>query len=59
MDWAHALVTGIVIALTYFVVEKAGLLEGKSFGMKMLILLPIYFVVIFIVNILWPGGWPS
>ena len=59
MDWMHALATGLLIAVTYFLVEKAGLLEGKSLGRKLLILIPIYFVVIFILNILWPGDWAN
>ena len=57
MDWMHALATGLLIAVTYFLVEKAGLLEGKSLGRKLLIMIPIYFVVIFILNILWPEDW--
>lgn len=59
MDWMHALATGLLIAVTYFLVEKAGLLEGKSLGRKLLIMIPIYFVVIFILNILWPGDWAN
>ena len=59
MDWMHALATGLLIAVTYFLVEKAGLLEGKSLGRKLLIMIPIYFVMIFILNILWPGDWAN
>ena len=56
MDWMHALATGPLIAGTYFLVEKLGLLEGKTLGRKFLIMVPIYFVVIFLLNIFWPEG---
>ena len=56
MDWMHALATGIVIAVTYFAVDQSGVLEGKTRGRKFLILAPIYFVVILILNLLWPMG---
>lgn len=59
MDWMHALATGLLIAVTYLLVEKSGLLEGKSLGGKLLIMIPIYFVVIFILNMLWPGDWAN
>ncbi len=59
MDWIHALAVGLLIGLIYFLVEKIGILEGKSLGRKMLILLPLYFIAILILNLLWPGGWPE
>ena len=57
MDWMHALATGLLIAVIYLLVEKSGLLEGKSLAGKLLIMIPVYFVVIFILNMLWPGDW--
>ena len=59
MDWMHALATGLLIAVTYLLVEKSGLLEGKSLVGKLLIMIPIYFVVIFILNMVWPGDWAN
>ena len=59
MDWIHALAVGLLIGLIYFLVEKIGILEGKSLGRKMLILLPLYFIAILTLNLLWPGGWPD
>ncbi len=49
----------LLVAVTYLRVEKSGMLEDKSLGRKLPILLPIYSVVIFILNLLWPGGWPN
>jgi hypothetical protein len=54
MDIAHALVTGFLVFGIYAGAEKAGILDGKSLGMKLAIMLPIYFVVIFVFNIIWP-----
>ncbi len=55
MDFWHALVTGVLIAMVYGVMENMGFLHGKSLGKKMLILMPVYFVLILILNLLWPG----
>ena len=59
MDWMHALAAGLLVAATYFLVMKSGKLEGKSLGQKLLILIPIYFVVLLIFNLLWPLDWPK
>lgn len=37
-------------------VETSGKLEGKSIGQKKLILLPLYFIGVLILNLLWPNG---
>ena len=52
----HALATGLLIAATYAVVDKAGMLANKTLARKLFILLPVYFVVILIFNLLWPYG---
>ena len=59
MDWMHALAVGLLIGLIYFLVEKIGILDGKSLARKMLILLPLCLIAILILNLLWPGGWPD
>ena len=54
MDWLHALAVGLLIGAIYFAVEKSGKLEGKSLGQKMLLLLPLYFVGVLVLNLTWP-----
>ena len=56
MDFWHALATGVLIAVIFGIVEKSGVLEGKSFWTKMLLLLPVYFVAVLVLNLLWPGS---
>lgn len=58
MDWLHALAASLLIGANYLVVEKSGRLEGKSIGQKLLILLPLSFVGVLLLNLLWPGDWP-
>ena len=54
MDWLHALATGLLMGAIYIAVEKSRKLEGKSLGKKMLILLPLIFLGVLILNLLWP-----
>lgn len=59
MNWAHILATAIVILVTALVINKSGILEGKSRAKRFLIQFVIYFVVILLLNLFWPGGWPQ
>ena len=54
MAFAHALATGIAIALTYLALDRAGALRDRSMAGKLAISLPAYFVVILVLNLIWP-----
>ena len=54
MNWPHAIVTGLLIGAVYWASEQSGLLDGKSKRQRLAIMLPIYFVVILLLNLIWP-----
>jgi len=56
MDWLHAIVTGLLCGGIYLGVRNMGWFENRSKGQQALILLPIVFVVVLILNMIWPSG---
>jgi hypothetical protein len=56
IDLILALITGLLIAASYAIVVKTGVLEGKSLDRRLLILLPVWFVLMLMFNLIWPYG---
>jgi len=59
MDWVYILAMAVVILVTGLVIHKSGILDGKSHGKRFLIQFVIYFIVLLLLNLFWPGGWPQ
>lgn len=55
-DIAHALVSGALLYVTYWIIQFSGLLDGKTKGHQRLILAVIFGVVILALNLLWPSA---
>ena len=54
-DLAHAIVAGLIIGLLVLGVDHSGVLDGKSKGQRFLLVFAIGFVLMLILNVLWPG----
>lgn len=54
MDWGHAIVTGLLCGGAYWAVGRMGWLENRSKIQQALIVLPIIFVIVLILNLMWP-----
>lgn len=53
-DWLRPVVYAVLIAATFLVFDRSGLLKEKSFLMRALILLPAFLVVILLLYFIWP-----
>lgn len=56
MDWAHAIVSGLVVGGSYWIVHSLGWLDDRTKAQSALILLPIIFVVVLVLNLIWPNS---
>ncbi len=56
MDWGHAIATGLVCGGVYWGVRRMGWLENRSKLQQALILLPVIFVTVLILNMIWPSA---
>ena len=55
-DILHALISGLLAAGVYYGVRSAGMLDGKSRMQQFLFLVPVFFVVVLVFNLIWPDG---
>ena len=53
--FAHALTTGVLVGAAYLAMDRLGLFENRTRLQKFLISLPVYFVLILVMNLIWPG----
>ena len=55
-DWPHMLVTGLLIFVLITVLDKATFYTSASKGKRLVILAVSLFVVLLILNLVWPYG---
>lgn len=56
MGLLHAIVTGLLVGGAYLFFRKMGWFENRSKGQQALIFVPTVFVVVFILNLIWPSA---
>ena len=56
LDWPHMLVTGLLIFVVITVLDRAAFYTSASKGKRMMILAVSLFVVLMVLNLLWPYG---
>ena len=56
MDWAHAIVMGLLCGGAYWTVDHLGWLENRTKVQKFLVMFPVIFVIALLVNLIWPSG---
>ena len=56
LDFWHALITGLLVAVVFWIMHVAGLLANRTRGQKFMILLPVLFVVAVAANLVWSSG---
>ena len=55
-DWPHILVTGLLIFAVITVLDQVAFYVSASKGKRMVILAVCLFVVLMVLNLLWPYG---
>lgn len=55
-DWPHMLVTGLLIFVVITLLDRTAFYTSASKGKRMLILAVCLFVVLTVLNLLWPYG---
>jgi hypothetical protein len=55
-DIPHMLVTGLIVLAVIYPINHGMVLEGASKGRKTLVTFLALFVLIFILNLVWPYG---
>jgi hypothetical protein len=55
-DWPHMLVTGLLIFAVITVLDRVAFYTSASKGKRMMILGVCLFVVLMVLNLLWPYG---
>ena len=56
-DWPHILVTGLLIFAVITVLDQVAFYASASKGKRMVILAVCLFVVLMVLNLLWPYGY--
>lgn len=56
MDFAHAIVMGLLCGGAYWAVRSMGLFENRSKPQQALIFFPVIFVIVLVLNLIWPSG---
>lgn len=56
MDLLHALVTGLLCGGAYWGMRNIGWFENRSKLQQALIFLPAVFLIVFVLNLMWPSG---
>ena len=51
----HAIVTGLLVGGAYLLFRNMGWFENRSKTQQALIFLPTIFVLVFILNLIWPS----
>lgn len=56
MDWERAIVMGLLCGASYWGVKRMGWFENRSKLQQALIFFPIVFVIVLILNLVWPAA---
>ena len=56
VDWPHVLVTGLVIFVMITLLDRTAFYASASKGKRFAILAVCLFVVLMVLNLLWPYG---
>lgn len=55
MEWVHAIVSGLLIGGAYWIMRGFGWFDDRSKGQRALIFMPVVFVIVLILNLIWPS----
>ncbi len=56
MDWVQMIVTGLLCGGAYWAVKNMGWLRNRSNLQQALVFFPIVFVIVLILNLIWPSS---
>lgn len=56
MEWLHAIVSGLLTGGGYWIMRSFGWFEDRSKGQRALIFMPVVFVIVLILNLIWPSA---
>ena len=56
MDWVHAIVMGLLCGGAYWAVRSMGWFENRSKVQQALIFFPVIFIIVLVLNLIWPSG---
>ena len=56
MDLIHAIVMGLLVGGAYWAVRSMGWFESRSKVQQALVFFPVVFVIVLIVNLIWPSA---
>ena len=56
MDFLHEIVMGLLCGGAYWLLRNLGWFENRSKVQQALIFLPAVFVIVFVLNLIWPSG---